>query len=173
LKSTFNGWYEKKMRKTPDLANETDRIESFLPNISTIAIVGISRNRHRDSQYVGRYLQNAGYKIIPVNPSADKILGEKAYPDLESIPFSVDVVNIFRSPDDISQAVDEALAISPKVIWLQLGTGKHPEQKTRVLKTGIEFVQNRCIKVDHQFLIRPKSETDSGQESALTCEISW
>jgi uncharacterized protein len=173
LKSTFNGWYEKKMRKTPELAEETSRIEKFLPDISTIAIVGISRNRHRDSQYVGRYLQNAGYKIIPVNPGADQILGEQAYPDLESIPFPVDVVNIFRSPDDISQAVNQALAINPKVIWLQLGTGKHPEQKTRVLERGVDFVQNRCIKVDHQFLIRPKTENQSGKGSALTCEVAW
>ncbi len=173
MKSTFNGWYEKKMRKTPELSEETDRVESFLPTISTIAIVGISRNRHRDSQYVGRYLQNAGYKIIPVNPAADEILGEQAYPDLASIPFPVDVVNIFRSPDDISQAVDEALAVKPKVIWLQLGTGKHPDQKTKVHEKGVEFVQNRCIKVDHQFLIRPNTENQSGNESILTCEISW
>jgi uncharacterized protein len=162
VKSTFNDWYEKKMRKTPELAVETSRIEKFLSEVSTIAIVGISRNRHRDSHFVGRYMQNAGYKIVPVNPGADEILGEKAYPDLRSIPFPVEVVDIFRSPDDIPGIVDEALEINPKIVWLQLGTGKHPEQKARVEKQGIQFVQNRCIKVDHQFLIRPKKEMTNG-----------
>jgi uncharacterized protein len=162
VKSTFSDWYEKKMRKTPELAVETSRIEKFLSEVSTIAIVGISRNRHRDSHFVGRYMQNAGYKIVPVNPGADEILGEKAYPDLRSIPFPVEVIDIFRSPDDIPGIVDEALEINPKIVWLQLGTGKHPEQKARVEKQGIQFVQNRCIKVDHQFLIRPKKEMTNG-----------
>ncbi len=162
MKSTFNGWYEKKMRKTPELAEETNRIEQILPEVSTIAIVGISRKRYRDSHFVGRYMQNAGYKIVPVNPGADEILGEKAYPDLKSIPYPVEIVDIFRSPDDIPGAVDEALEIHPKVVWLQLGTGKHPDQKAKVENQGVQFVQNSCIKVDHQFLIRPKKETTNG-----------
>lgn len=144
------------MRATKELSQETDRAERILEEVKTIAIVGISRNRHRDSQYVARYLQSAGYRIVPVNPGADEILGEKSYPDLKSIPFPVDVVDVFRKPEDIPSVVDEALKINPKVVWLQLGTGEHPEKQKKVESKGIQFVQKRCIKVDHQFLIRPK-----------------
>lgn len=144
------------MRATEELSVETDKVEELLDDVQTIAIVGISRNRHRDSHYVGKYLQSAGYRIIPVNPGAEEILGEKSYPDLKSIPFEVDVVDVFRKPEDITAVVDEALAIKPKVIWLQLGTGEHPEERIKVETKDIQFVQKRCIKVDHQFLIRPK-----------------
>lgn len=156
MKNTFNNWYTSKMRATPELASETDQVESLLDEVKTIAIVGISRNPHRDSQYVGRYLQSAGYKIVPVNPAANEILGEKSYPDLKSIPFPVDVVDIFRRPADIPAASDEAISINPKAVWLQLGTGDHPEVREKVEGQGLRFVQKRCIKVDHQFLIRPK-----------------
>lgn len=145
------------MRSTPELSEETDRIERLLKEIKTIAIVGISRNQHKDSHYVGRYLQNAGYTIIPVNPSADTILGKKAYPDLESIPDKIDAVDIFVTPDWVPEVVDQALPLKPNVIWLQLGTGKHPDRARKVEESGIMMVQNRCMKVDHQFLIRDKN----------------
>jgi len=155
MKSTFSNWYDRKMRANPEISKETDDIQALLQDVQTIAIVGISRNMHRDSHYVGRYLKNAGYKIIPVNPGADEILGEKAYPDLNSIPEAVDIVNIFRRPEDIPAVVDQALELKPKAIWLQLGTGEHPEVGKQVRTHNIHFVQNRCVKVDHQFLIRP------------------
>ncbi|MEX0844979.1 MAG: CoA-binding protein [Balneolaceae bacterium] len=158
MRSTYNDWYTKKMRATEVLSNETDQVEKLLEQVKTVAMVGISRNRHRDSQYVARYLKDAGYTIVPVNPGADEILGEKSYPNLKSIPFPVDVVNIFRKPEDIPEIVDEALSINPKVIWLQLGTGDHPEERKKTEAQGLHFVQKRCIKVDHQFLIRPKKE---------------
>lgn len=157
MKSTFNSWYEKKMRANPEISEETDRAEQLLEEIESIAIVGISRNRHKDSHYVGRYLQNAGYSIVPVNPAADEILGEKAYADLKDIPHPVDVVDIFIRPKHIAGVVDEAIKIRPKAIWLQLGTGTHDEVGEKVKDAGIEFYQNRCMKVDHQFLIRPKN----------------
>jgi len=159
LRSTFNDWYDKKMRATTALSKETDEIELLLDETETIAIVGLSRNQHKDSYYVGRYLQKAGYKIIPVNPGADEILGEKAYPDLKSIPSQVDVVDVFIRPEYIPEVVNQALEIDPKAIWLQLGTGEHPEQKERVEKAGKKLIQSRCMKVDHQFLIRPKRKT--------------
>ena len=158
MRKTYNDWYLKKMRATEELSKETDQVEQLLEKVQTIAVVGISRNRHRDSQYIARYLQNAGYKVVPVNPAADEILGEKSYPDLQSIPFPVDVVDIFRRPEDIPEVVEEALSINPKVIWLQLGTGDHPEEREKAASKNITFVQKRCIKVDHQFLIRPKKE---------------
>ncbi|MEX0944886.1 MAG: CoA-binding protein [Balneolaceae bacterium] len=156
MRKTFNNWYDKKMRSTQELSDETDLIEDVLDHIQTIAIVGISRNRHKDSNFVGRYLQNAGYKIIPVNPGADEILGEKAYPDLTSIPVPVDAVDIFIKPEYVSQIVDQALELKPKAIWLQLGTGQHPAEKSKGEEAGVMMIQNRCIKVDHQFLIRDR-----------------
>lgn len=159
MRSTFNGWYDKKMRANKELSGETDAIEALLQQVQTIAIVGISRNYHKDSQYVGRYLQNAGYRVIPVNPEADEILGEKAYADLTDIPFSVDIVDMFLRPEHIPEAVDKALEIDPEVVWLQLGSGTHPDLKTKVEQSGRKLIQNRCIKVDHQFLIRPKLES--------------
>lgn len=161
MKTTFNNWYEKKMRATEELSEETDRAEELLHEIDTIAIVGLSRSFHKDSQFVGRYLQNAGYTIIPVNPGADEILGNKAYPDLTSIPVEVDAVDVFLPPEILPKAVDQALQIRPKAIWLQLGTGKNPKQKEKADKAGIPLFENRCIKVDHQFLIRPKEESNN------------
>lgn len=158
MKSTFNNWYDKKMRKTPELSAETDLAEKLLEDISTIAVVGLSRTFHKDSQFVARYLQNAGYTIIPVNPAADEILGETAYPDLKSIPFEVDAVDIFLPPEVLPEAVGQAIEIEPKAIWLQLGTGENPAEKEKAKEAGIPLFENRCIKVDHQFLIRPKTE---------------
>ncbi|MCW9707494.1 CoA-binding protein [Fodinibius salsisoli] len=160
MRTTFNNWYDQKMRATEELNSETNRAEETLSAISSIAIVGLSRSFHKDSQFVGRYLQNAGYTIVPVNPNADTILGEKAYPDLKSIPSPVDAIDVFLPPDYIHKAVDQALELDPqpRAIWLQLGTGKQPEQIDRVRGTGIELYENRCIKVDHQFLIRPKEK---------------
>lgn len=156
MKSTFTNWYENKIRSNPELSEETDFVEKILNEIHTIAIVGISRNKHKDSQYVGRYLKRAGYKIIPVNPKADTIFGEPAYPDLQSIPQKVDVVNVFMPPKWIPEVVDQALAVEPNVIWLQLGTGIHPDQVKRAQNSDVKLIQNRCMKVDHQFLVRDK-----------------
>lgn len=146
------------MRATPELSAETDAIESYLGEVKTIAIVGISRNKHKDSHFVGRYLKSAGYNIIPVNPGADEILDEKVYSDLRSIPEKVDVVDVFIKPEHVPQVVDQALEIDPKIIWLQLGTGDHPEEVKKAKKTGVKVVQNRCMKVDHQFLIRDRNK---------------
>jgi uncharacterized protein len=164
MKSTFGNWYETKMYATPELAQETDELEELLGEVKTIAIVGISANATRDSHFVGRYMQKAGYRVVPVNPGAETILGETCYSDLASIPFPVDVVDIFRKPEDIPGVVDEAIAINPKIIWLQLGTGTHNDLIGKTAERGIRLVQNRCIKVDHQFLIRPKQEKSTKQE---------
>lgn len=165
MRTTFNNWYDEKMRATEELSTETDRAEKTLEEISTIAVVGLSRSFHKDSQFVGRYLQKAGYDIVPVNPNADEILGEKAYPDLLSIPFPVDAVDVFLPPEHISKAVDQTLEMDPqpRAIWLQLGTGEQPEEIEKVDGSGIELYENRCIKVDHQFLIRPKEESDDNE----------
>lgn len=144
------------MLVTPEQREEAAQIDKLLDEVKTIAIVGISKNKTKDSHFVGRYLKKAGYKIIPVNPTAEEILGEKSYPDLASIPEPVDIVDIFRRPEQVPQTVEEAFNIEPKAIWLQLGTGEHNELKKISETRGIEFHQNRCLKVDHQFLKRPE-----------------
>lgn len=161
MKTTFNNWYDKKMRATATLEAETDRAEKTLGIISTIAIVGLSRSFHKDSQFVARYLQNTGYHIVTVNPKADEISGKKAYPDLRSIPHPIDAVDVFLPPEHIHEAVDQALELNPKpqAIWLQPGTGEQTDEIEKVEGIGIELFENRCIKVDHQFLIRPKKES--------------
>jgi len=154
MEPVFRAWYERKMLATPELVAETELVKQLLEKIKTIAIVGISKDQHRDSHYVGKYLKHVGYKIIPVNPGSKTILDEPCYPSLKAIPFSVDAVDIFRKPSDILEVVDQAIEIGARIIWLQLGTGTHPEAKRRAEDAGCIFIQNRCMKVDHQFLIR-------------------
>jgi predicted CoA-binding protein len=158
MESTFRSWYQEKMLATPDLVAEADRIDHILDAIKTIAVVGISTNKTRDSHFVGRYLKNAGYTVVPVNPGAESILDERCYPSLKAIPFAIDAVDIFRKPDDVPGVVEEALALNPKpqVIWLQLGTGTHNALKEKAEAEGVALLQNRCMKVDHQFLKRPE-----------------
>ncbi|MBI3586626.1 MAG: CoA-binding protein [Ignavibacteriales bacterium] len=154
MEPVFRSWYERKMLATPQLVAETKLVENILHNIKTIAVVGISKDPHKDSHYVGRYLQQAGYRIIPVNPTASQILGEQCYANVASIPFKVDAVDIFRKPSEVLTTVEEAITIQPKVIWLQLGTGTHEDIIQKVWRVGGVLIQNRCMKIDHQFLIR-------------------
>jgi predicted CoA-binding protein len=154
MEPTFRAWYERKMFATPELVAETKLVEQLLSQIRTVAIVGISKVEHRDSHYVGRYLKHSGYRIIPINPGSKTILGETCYPNLKSVPFPLDAVDIFRKPSEILEVVDEAIEIGARIIWLQLGTGTHPEAKRRAEEAGRILIQNRCMKVDHQFLIR-------------------
>lgn len=133
-----------------------------LNRISTIAVVGLSRDSEKESQNVARYLQDSGYHIIPVNPNADEILGEKVYPDLKSIPDPIDVVEIFLPPKLVKKAVQNALKLDPKprAIWLQPGTGEQPEAVELAKKADVEIYENRCMKADHQHLIKPKESNE-------------
>lgn len=156
MESTYRDWYQKKMFATDELAQETNIALDVLQKSKNIAVVGLSKDRFKDSQYVARYLQNAGYKIIPVNPTAEEILGEKVYKSLSEIPDTIDIVDVFLKPEFIPSFIDEAISVNPKAIWLQLGTGKQQEAKEKSESAGIPLFENRCIKVDHQFLMRPK-----------------
>lgn len=96
-----------------------ETIEEVLAKSRTIAVIGISDKLWRPSHYVAKYLQEQGYRIIPVNPNLDEILGERAYPDLSSVPELVDMVDIFRRPEFVGPIVDEAIEIGAKYIWMQ------------------------------------------------------
>lgn len=121
----------------------------ILANSKTIAVVGLSDKPYKSSHIVARYLKDKGYQIVPVNPNIDSVLGEKAYPDLASIPFPVDVVDVFRRNEEIPPIVDQALDINCPVIWLQAGL-ECPEREKSVQKKGSLMIQNSCIKVEHQ-----------------------
>ena len=116
-----------------------------------IAVVGLSDDPSRPSYGVARYLQSVGKQIIPVNPNCDQVLGEKCYPTLEAIPDPVDVVDVFRRPQFCADVARSAVAIGAKGVWLQSGiVSEEAEQVAR--EVGIDFVQDRCMKVDHMFM---------------------
>jgi predicted CoA-binding protein len=117
---------------------------------ATIAVVGLSPKTHRDSYRVSRYMQAQGYRIVPVNPSASEVLGERCYATLTEAAAHgpIDVVNCFRHPDDIPPIADEAIAIGAKGLWLQLGI-ENDQAAATARQAGLHVVQNRCIMVEH------------------------
>jgi len=118
--------------------------------VKTIAVVGVSNKPDRDSHMVAKYLIDAGFEVIPVNPRIDAFLGIKAYPDLLSIPSEkkIDIVNIFRKSSEVLPVVEEAIKVGAKAVWLQLGI-INEEAAHMAKKAGLEVVMNRCIKVVH------------------------
>lgn len=132
--------------------NPSDKeIIEILKNSKTIAVVGLSTDDTKASYMVAEYMKDNGYKIIPVNPGATEILGEKSYPDLKSIPEKIDIVDIFRKPSDIPPVVDESIEIGSKVIWMQLGLC-HNESANKARAAGLKVVMNKCIKIEHEML---------------------
>lgn len=130
--------------------NQKEAIEQILGSCRSVAVVGLSPKPHRDSFDVARYLQAHGWRIIPINPHASEILGEKAYPSLlEAAKFErIELVNCFRNPFDIPPIVDEAIAIGAKAVWMQLGI-EHAAAAEKARAAGLLVVQNRCLKIDH------------------------
>ncbi len=133
------------------LQTETPDIKTILEQVKTIAVVGLSRRESRPGYYVPAYMHAAGYRIIPVNPYLEEALGEKAYPDLLSIPEPVDMVVIFRRSEDVPPVVDDAIEIGAKVVWMQLGI-INEEAAAKARAAGLQVVMNSCIKIDHQRL---------------------
>ena len=123
------------------------QLRRILKENHTIAIVGLSADWYRPSYFAAKYMQEHGFKIIPVNQKYTEILGEKCYPDLKSIPEKVDMVDVFRKSADCAPIAKEAVAIGAKVLWLQLGV-ENDEAKAIAETGGLEFVQNRCVKIE-------------------------
>lgn len=122
---------------------------TMLEQAKTIAIVGLSSNPMRPSYDIGEYLQSQGYRIIPVNPKEQEVLGERCYPTLEAVPEKVDVVNVFRRAEFTPPVVDSAIAIGAKGVWLQLGI-RNEEAEAKAKAAGLWFVQDSCILVVHR-----------------------
>lgn len=128
--------------------NSSEQLKQILEDNRTVAVVGLSADAHRPSHGVAKYLQAHGYRIIPVNPKYDRILGETCYPDLKSVPEKIDIVDVFRKPADCVTVAQEAAAVGAKVLWLQLGVVS-AEAERIATAAGLQVVMDRCIKIDH------------------------
>ena len=131
-----------------DLDQQTT-IYQILADCETIAVVGFSRRQTRAGYYVPAYLHEHGYEIIPVNPYLDEALGEKAYPDLASIPDPVDLVLIFQRSEKVPPFVDQAIEIGARAVWLQSGIYNEAAAR-RARKAGLSVVMNACMMVEHR-----------------------
>ena len=130
------------------MADDSEKIRRILRAHRVIAVVGLSAQWHRPSYFAAKYLQEHGYRIIPVNPTYPEILGERSYPSLKDIPEQVDVVDCFRRSNEIPALADDAIAIGAKVLWMQLGV-ENAAARARAEAAGLEVVENRCMKIEH------------------------
>ncbi len=140
-----------------------DKIEDILRKIKTIAIIGLKNDPESPSYRVASYLQKAGYKIIPVNPKYDEVLGEKSYRKLTEIPEPIDAVDIFRASKRVAVHLEEVLAVKPKVAWMQAGI-ENWEVAEAWARAGIKVVMNRCMMSEHAVLF--------GAKEIPTCPIN-
>jgi predicted CoA-binding protein len=129
--------------------------KDLLESSKVIAMVGLSPKTDKPSNRVANYLKEHGYRVIPVNPQHEEILGEKSYKSLSDIPDKVDVVDIFMRAENVVPVIEEAIKIKPKAIWLQLGI-VNDQAKAIAEKNGVGFVQNLCIKLEHARLLQDK-----------------
>ena len=126
-------------------------IKEILEAYRTIAVVGLSSRPYRASNGVSRYMQGQGYRIIPVNPMETEVLGEKAYPTLDDVPESFEIVDIFRRPEFVPDIVEAAIRRKAKVIWMQQGV-IHEAAAERARSAGLEVVMDLCILQEHMAL---------------------
>lgn len=136
-----------------ELVLERDDIQNLLRTAKTIAVVGLSDSPMRVSHGVSAYMQAQGYRIIPVNPNCDFVLGEKSYKSLIDVPEKVDIVNVFRRPEYVPAIVDQAIQIKAPAIWLQ-ETVIHEAAARKAREHGIFVVMDRCILKDHRIVTR-------------------
>ncbi len=129
------------------------QIKELLQKARTIAVVGLSSSRLRASYGVAQYMQSAGYRIIPVNPNEQQVLGEKAYARLEDVPEKVDVVDVFRRSEFVPEIVDAAIRIGARAIWMQEGVADEAAAQ-RARAAGLFVVMDTCILKEHRRLLR-------------------
>lgn len=127
---------------------DTNTLRRILLDNSTVAIVGLSAKWHRPSYFVAKYLLDHGFSVVPVNPNYDEVLGQKCYPDLASIPHSVDIVDLFQRSQTAPGYARQAVAIGARVLWLQLGVTS--VQARRIAEdANLGFVEDKCLKIEH------------------------
>jgi len=138
--------------KEKENMNSDKVLKEILLSTKTIASVGLSSNPQKESYGIALYLKEQGYRIIPVNPTTTEVFGEKSYPDLESVPEKIDVVQVFRKPEDVPPVVDGAIKVGAKVVWMQEGiVNEAAAQKARA--AGLQVVMDACMRATHQRLI--------------------
>ena len=138
--------------------NNDQEMKEILLSAKNVASVGLSSNDEKESYWIVFFLQKIGFRMIPVNPKADEILGEKAYPSLSDIPEKIDVVQVFRRPEDVPPVVDEAIKIGAKVVWMQEGIVN--EEAARTARTaGLKVVMNACMRATYKRLIGDTPKT--------------
>lgn len=130
------------------MSDDIATLRRILAGARTIAVVGLSAQWHRPSYFAAKYMQQHGYRVVPVTPAYPEVLGEKAYPSLREIPFAVDLVNVFRRTDDVPPIAADAVAIGAKVLWQQIGV-VNAEAAEFARQHGLETVMDRCVKIEH------------------------
>ena len=128
--------------------DDINTLRRILGENRVIAVVGLSADWYRPSYFAAKYMQEHGYRVIPVNPKYAEILGEKCYPSLRAIPGKVAIVDVFRKTPDVPPVAEEAIAIGAKVLWQQLGV-KNEAAAARARAAGLETVMDRCVKIEH------------------------
>ena len=128
--------------------DDSEKIRRILRTSRTIAVVGLSAQWHRPSFFAAKYMQEHGYRVIPVNPTYDTILGERCFKSLRDIPEKVDIVDCFRKGAEIPAIADDAIAIGAKVLWMQLGV-ESAAARAKAEAAGLEVIEDHCVKIEH------------------------
>jgi predicted CoA-binding protein len=130
------------------MQDDIPTLRTILARDKTIAVVGLSADWNRPSNFAAKYMQSHGYRIVPVNPRYPEILGETSYARLEDIPFAVDMVDVFRKPEELPAIARSAVAIGAKTLWQQLGI-RNEEADHIAVDAGLDSVWDRCVKIEH------------------------
>jgi predicted CoA-binding protein len=136
------------MKRSVPIVDDIAGLRRILLRSRTLAVVGLSAQWHRPSYFAAKYMRDHGYRIFPVNPRYDEVLGQRCYPDLASIPEPVDIVDCFRKAEEIPAIADAAIAIGAKVLWMQLGI-VNDDAAQHASSAGLDVVMNRCVKIEH------------------------
>ena len=132
------------MSRVDDIAG----LRRILKRSRVIAVVGLSANWYRPSYFAAKYMQEHGYRIVPVNPNYGEVLGETCYPSVAAIPDAIDIVDCFRKPEEMPELARDAVAKGAKVLWMQLGI--HSGAALKIANdAGLDVVENRCVKIEH------------------------
>lgn len=134
------------------MPDKTTQKKAILDQAKIIAVVGLSDKPDRASNRVSRYLQQQGYKVVPVNPNLTEVLGEKCYPDLQSIPVAIDLVDVFRRSEEVYDIVKAAQEKGVPVVWTQLGVHCDEESQQLAQENNMTLIENACIMVEHRNL---------------------
>jgi predicted CoA-binding protein len=128
--------------------DDITKLRRILGNCRTLAVVGLSANWYRPSYFAAKYMQEHGYRVIPVNPMYEEILGERCYKSLRDIPDKIDLVDCFRKSEEIAALAGDAIAIGARVLWMQLGV-RNAAARHAAEAAGLEVVEDRCVKIEH------------------------